>query len=91
MAIVTTVPKKGETSQAYNIPDADLAKYDKAQTRFVEGEEMIAGAANVEEGEPIADEGAEVEAYAHRICYCWYWVGDQWIRRRAPCWWSRCP
>lgn len=90
MAIVTTVPIKGQSSQAYDIPDADLKKYSMVQTKFVEGEDALPGATNVEEAESFAEDKGDVEAYGYR-CYCWYWVGDRYIRRQAPCWWSRCP
>lgn len=91
MAIVTTVPTKGQSSQAYEIPDSDLQKYAKVESKFVEGEDMMAGASNVEEAASVGTEGeADVEAYSGR-CYCWYWIGDRYIRRQVPCWWRRCP
>ncbi len=91
MAIVTTIPNKGMSPQAYDIPDADLQKYAKANTQFVEGEDPVAGATNVQEADAIGlSESDDVEAYGHR-CYCWYWIGDRYIKRQAPCWWRRCP
>ncbi|MBD0370608.1 MAG: hypothetical protein ICV60_07230, partial [Pyrinomonadaceae bacterium] len=33
MAIVTTVPKKGEASKAYEIPDEELSKYQEVEAQ----------------------------------------------------------
>jgi hypothetical protein len=33
MAIVTTVPRKGETSKAYEIPDEELSRYQEVESQ----------------------------------------------------------
>jgi len=45
MSLVTTMPKKGEGSKVYDVPDAELAKYEPLeakQTSYEEGKDRIA-------------------------------------------------
>ena len=45
MSLVTTMPKKGEGSKVYDVPDAELAKYEALeanQTSYDEGKERVA-------------------------------------------------
>ena len=89
MALVTTVPKKGEDAKVYDVPDAELAKYEAAeanQTSYEEGKDRLA------EGQELAglefDKG-DVQAYGN-ICICWIRIGRTWYYRYQYCW-QHCP
>lgn len=89
MALVTTIAKKGEQSKVFDVPDAELAKYEAAeakQTSYEEGKDRLA------EGEELAglelDKG-DVQAYGN-ICICWIRMGHRWYYRYQYCWQS-CP
>jgi len=89
MALVTTIAKKGEQSKVYDVPEAELAKYEAAeanQTSYEEGKDKLA------EGEELAglefDKG-DVQAYGN-ICICWIRMGHRWYYRYQYCWQS-CP
>lgn len=92
MALVTTVPKMGEQSKAYHIPDEDLAKYEAVETKQTQYEEKVAEAEGAEE---LGGAGAleldkvEVQAYSH-ICWCYFRWRGRWWRRLQYCWQS-CP
>ena len=90
MPLVTTLPKKGESAKAYDIPESDLAKYqavEAKQTSYDEGKDRVG------EGEEIAGgielDKADVQAYSH-ICICWIHLGHRWYYRYQYCWQS-CP
>ena len=69
MSLVSTMPKKGEQAKVYDVPDAELAKYEAVeakQTSYDEGKDRLA------EGEEIAggvefDKG-DVQAYGLLPC-----------------------
>jgi hypothetical protein len=89
MPLVTTVPKKGEEARVFDVPDAELAKYEAveaSQTSYEEGKDRLA------EGEELAgvefDKG-DVQAYGN-ICICWIHIGRRWYYRYQYCWQS-CP
>ena len=88
MPLVTTLPKKGESAKAYDIPDSELAKYEAVeakQTSYDEGKDRVG------EGEEIAGgmEIGDVQAYSN-ICICWIHIGHRWYYRYQYCWQS-CP
>lgn len=86
MSLVTTVPQKGQEPKVFDIPDAELAKYEAveaSQTSLDEGKERIA------EGEQLAGgldlDKTDVQAYGH-ICICWYRIRRRWYYRYVYCW-----
>ena len=90
MSLVTTMPKKGEQSRVYDIPDAELARYESLeakQTTYDEGKDRLP------EGEEIAGgvelDQKDVQAYGD-ICICWIHLGKRWYYRYQYCWQS-CP
>jgi hypothetical protein len=90
MPLVTTLPKKGESAKVYDVPDAELSKYEALeakQTSYDEGKDRLA------EGEEIAGgvelDKADVQAYSN-ICICWIHLGHRWYYRYQYCWQS-CP
>ena len=90
MSLVSSLPKKGEQSKVYDVPDAELAKYEALeanQTTYEEGKDRVA------EGEEIAgsvefDKG-DVQAYGG-ICICWIRMGHRCYYPYLYCWQS-CP
>lgn len=90
MSLVTTIPKKGEQSKVYDVPEADLAKYEALeakQTTYDEGKDQLA------EGEEMAGsveiDTSDVQAYGN-ICICWIHLGRRWYYRYQYCW-QHCP
>ena len=89
MSLVTTVPKKGEDAKVYDVPEAELAKYEAveaSQTSYEEGKDRLA------EGEELAGvefDKDDVQAYGN-ICICWIRMGHRWYYRYQYCWQS-CP
>lgn len=89
MAVVSTLPKPGSQAKFYEIPDADLDKYQALEVKAVgESDNAPEGGGNAEQveapGSAIA--GGDVEAYRHRqirrcfvyntrtgYIYYWYW------------------
>jgi len=90
MALVSTMPEKGQQAKVYDIPDSDLAKYkaveanqtsyDEGKDRLAEGKEMAGG---------IDLDKQEVQAY-NDICICWIKIGGTWYYRYQYCW-QDCP
>ena len=90
MALVTTIAKKGEQSKVYDVPEADLTKYEALetqQTTYEEGKDRVA------EGEERAGsvefDTGDVQAYGN-ICICWIHIGRRWYYRYQYCW-QNCP
>ena len=89
MAIVSTTPKPGDQPKFYDIPDADLQKYEALDIRDIGEDEPLP--AEAEKAGQIEAPGAamkedEVQAYRHRrirrcivynrrtgYIYYWYW------------------
>ena len=84
------MPIKGEKAKVYDIPDADLAKYqalETNQTTYDEGKDRIAKGEKIVGGLDL--DKTEVQAYSH-ICICWIHFGHRWYYRYQYCWQS-CP
>ena len=89
MALVTTVPIKGEEAKAYDIPEADLAKYEAVeakqepydQAKDVSGGTQLAGSMDVSK--------EDVQAYGN-ICICYFWWRGVLYYRYQYCW-QHCP
>jgi hypothetical protein len=90
MPLVTTLPKKGGSAKAYDIPESELAKYEAVEAKQTSYDE---GKGRVGEGEEIAGgieiDQADVQAYSN-ICICWIHIGHRWYYRYQYCWQS-CP
>lgn len=96
MAIVTTVPKKGDTSKAYEIPDEELSKFQEVEAQQTQYEGAPPEGADKSEENQLGGAGAldmeqlgDVQAYSH-ICICWIRWGRRWYYRYQYCWQS-CP
>jgi hypothetical protein len=96
MAIVTTVPKKGEASKAYEIPDDELSRYQEVEAQQTQYEGAPPEGADKSEENQLGGAGAldmeqlgDVQAYSH-ICICWIRIGRRWYYRYQYCWQS-CP
>jgi len=90
MALVSTMPAKGQQAKVYDIPDAELAKFqtvDATQASYEEGKEKVSG------GKELAGsldlDKADVQAY-HHVCICYFWWGGQWWYKYQYCW-QHCP
>ena len=90
MALVSTMPAKGQEAKVYDIPDAELSKfktvegkqapYDEAKDKVSEGTELAGG---------IDLDKADVQAYGH-VCICYFVWGGRWWYRYQYCW-QHCP
>ena len=90
MPLVTTVPKKGESARVFDVPDADLSKYEAVeatQSSYEEAKDKIAGGQELAGGLEI--DKADVQAYGH-ICICYFWWGGVLYYRYQYCW-QHCP
>ena len=89
MAVVTTMPEKGGSTKAYEIPDEELSKYQQVEAQKTQYDETPEGA---EKGSDNELGGAldmqqlgDVQAY-HHICICWYRIRHRWYYRYVYCW-----
>jgi hypothetical protein len=90
MSLVSTLPKKGDQAKVYDVPDAELARYEALeanQTTFAEGKDRLGEAEEIAGGVEFNKD--DVEAYGD-ICICWIHVGRRWYYRYQYCWQS-CP
>jgi hypothetical protein len=86
MSLVTTLPVKGEQPKVYEIPDADLGKYQVVEGKkdtYAEGKDKLASGKELAGG--IDLEKADVQAYSD-ICICWYYWYGVWYYRYVYCW-----
>jgi len=90
MAIVSTMPEKGQEAKVYDIPDADLASYTPVEGEKTQHGEKKEGA---EDAQELGGSGSidlskmEVQAYGD-VCICWYRVRRRWYYRYVWCWQS---
>ncbi len=86
MALVSTMPEKGQQAKVYDVPDADLAKFPAVESKkdtYEEGKEKVASGKELAGG--IELDKADVQAYGN-ICICWYhWYG-RWYYKYVYCW-----
>ena len=71
--LVTTLPKKGSEAKVFNIPEADLSKYETVEatmTTYDEGKDRVAEGEQIEGGLQL--DKIDVQAYSE-ICICYYW------------------
>ena len=90
MALVTTVSTAGEAAKVFDIPDAELAKYEAVeayQQPYEEAKDKVSGGTEMPGGIEISK--ADVQAYGH-ICICYFWWGGTLYYRYQYCW-QRCP
>lgn len=90
MALVSTMPAKGQTAKVYDIPDAELAKFktlEATKSTYEEGKEKIASGKEMAGGVDL--DKTDVQAYGD-LCICYIWDGYQWWYRYQPCW-ASCP
>jgi len=90
MAIVTTMPKKGEAGKVYDVPDAELQKFQEVEatkSTYDEGKSQIQG------GEELAGavdlDKMDVQAYSD-ICICYFRYYGRLYYKYIYCWQS-CP
>jgi hypothetical protein len=90
MPLVSTMPEKGGQAKVYDIPDADLAKYETVEATkgtYDEAKDKIAGAKELAGGVDL--DKADVKAYSDiYICYFW-WRGVLYYRWCYS--WQECP
>lgn len=90
MALVSTMPAKGQDAKVYDIPDSELAKFQAVegqQTPYDDAKDKIADGAELAGG--IDLDKADVQAYGH-VCVCYFWWGGRWWYRYQYCW-QHCP
>lgn len=90
MALVSTMPEKGGQAKVYDIPEADLAKYeavegtkatyDEAKDKVAEGKALSAG---------VDLDKMEVQAYSD-ICICYFTYHGVLYYKYIYCW-EPCP
>ena len=92
MAIVSTMPKKGETAKAYDIPDAELSKYTEVQATkgtYDETQDKIQGAEEIGGSGAVDLDKMDVQAYSD-ICICYFTYGGRVYYKYIYCW-QDCP
>jgi len=90
MPLVTTLPRKGESAKAYDIPESELVKYQPVeanQTSYDEGKDRLSAAEEIAGGIDI--DKPDVQAY-DKICICWIHTTSGGYYRYQYCWQS-CP
>lgn len=90
MALVSTMPQKGQQAKVYDIPDSDLAKYqavESTKATYDEAKDKISSGTQIAGGVDL--EKADVQAYSD-ICICyWTWRGILYYRYQYC--WEPCP
>ena len=96
MAVVSTLPTKGEQSKAYEIPDEELSKYQEVEAQMTQYDGAAPEGASKGQDNELGGAGAldmaqmgDVQAY-HHICICWIRWHHRWYYRYQYCWQS-CP
>jgi hypothetical protein len=72
--LVTTLPKLGTQAKVYDVPEADLSKYETVEatkTTYDEGKDLIAKGEEVAGGMQL--DKMDVQAYGNDICICYFW------------------
>ena len=90
MALVSTMPEKGQQAKVYDIPDAELAKFDAVEgvkETYDEAKDKVASGKELGSGVDL--DKADVQAYSD-ICVCYFWWRGTLYYRYQYCW-QDCP